>query len=236
MTVSQKRLAKFGFECQMPSELKQVEIRPGSDLIEIYSHLGRSRKLGLSGRPNKRIGVLGTSKFYEIRNEELTIFYPEFTNIDELWIAADIHMLIDRVKTELNYLQSHWSHAGRPTIVIPISNELLNLATSAGNGSEVNSPIYKMMKKFQSGFSHGVRVNLGFLETFLSTSFVSKLLFKSEDPNWPQKNSGRKMKSTYLRKMPVRKVLKPTGFVNELVTNQKIDLTQVMGTNNIFLE
>ena len=101
------------------------------------------------------------------------------------------------------------------------------MATSAGNGSEVNSPIYSMMKRFQSGFSHGVRVNLGFLENFLSTSFVSKLLFKSENPHWPEKSSGINIKSTYLRKMPVRKVLQPKEFVNELVTNQKIDLTQV---------
>jgi hypothetical protein len=93
--------------------------------MEIYSHLGKNEKLGLSGRPKKRIGILGTSKMYEFQNQQLTIFYPDFTNIDDNWISGDIYILIDRIKTELNYLQSHWHLPGRPTVVIPIGSELL---------------------------------------------------------------------------------------------------------------
>lgn len=37
---------------------------------------GRNRRLGLTGRPNRRIGVLGTSKLYIIRNTIFT-FTPQ---------------------------------------------------------------------------------------------------------------------------------------------------------------
>ena len=120
-----EKLRKFGFTVQTPNELTQISVKPMSHLMELYSLLGRSKKLKLSGRPKNRIGVLGTSKLYEVQNQQLTIFYPEFTNTDDFWIVADIYMLIDRVKTELNYLQSHWTLPGRPTIVIPIGPELL---------------------------------------------------------------------------------------------------------------
>lgn len=55
----------------------------------------------------------------------MTFFYPEFSNIDQNWIAADVNIFIEEVQTELNYIQSHWNHPGRPTIVIPLSSELI---------------------------------------------------------------------------------------------------------------
>ena len=85
-----EKLGKLGFSVQTPSELSQINVRPVSHLMEIYSLLGRSNKLKLSGRPKKRIGVLGTSKLYETQNQQLTIFYPEFTNIDEFWIVVRV--------------------------------------------------------------------------------------------------------------------------------------------------
>lgn len=39
---------------------------------------GNCKKLNLSGRPYRHIGVLGTSKFYEIRNRTYT-FTPQVT-------------------------------------------------------------------------------------------------------------------------------------------------------------
>jgi hypothetical protein len=39
-----------------------------ADLSDAGSSSGRNKRLGLTGRPYRRIGVLGTSKFYIIRN------------------------------------------------------------------------------------------------------------------------------------------------------------------------
>ena len=82
-------------------------------------------QLKIPDRPKGRIGVLSTSKFYELGDGTMTFFYPEFSNIDQNWIAADVNIFIEEVQTELNYIQSHWNHPGRPTIVIPLSSELI---------------------------------------------------------------------------------------------------------------
>ena len=137
------------------------------------TQLGKSEKLGLSGRPKKRVGILSTSKVYEVNNE-IVIFYPEFSSVENFWIVSDPQMLTDRIKTELYYLQSHWRLPGRPLVVIPIYSEsLLN------QDGAVHQPLVAMMQRFDSGYSHGVRINLGRVEDFLSTSFISKATFQN---------------------------------------------------------
>ena len=64
------------------------------------TQLGKSEKLGLSGRPKKRVGILSTSKVYEVNNETV-IFYPEFSSVENFWIVSDPQMLTERIKTEL---------------------------------------------------------------------------------------------------------------------------------------
>ena len=64
------------------------------------TQLGKSEKLGLSGRPKKRVGILSTSKVYEVNNE-IVIFYPEFSSVENFWIVSDPQMLTERIKTEL---------------------------------------------------------------------------------------------------------------------------------------
>ena len=220
--IAKQKLAAIGYQVQMASEIKSVSVRPVSHLMEIYSLLGTSRKLGLSGRPKKRIGVLATSKLYELLNCQLTVFFPEFTNTDDFWIVADINMLIERIKTELNYLQSHWNLAGRPTIVIPLSSEIL------GTGDEVHQAIQTMMKRFESGYSHGVRVNLGPLESFLTSSYVCKLYFIEELAHLSEKFESEKEEvKSHLAKLEARPITKPTDFVQELIMNRSIDLTDM---------
>ena len=108
---------------------------------------------------------------YEVNNE-IVIFYPEFSSVENFWIVSDPQMLTERIKTELYYLQSHWRLPGRPLVVIPIYSEsLLN------QDGAVHPPLVAMMQRFDSGYSHGVRINLGRVEDFLSTSFISKATF-----------------------------------------------------------
>jgi len=66
----------------------------------LSTQLGKSEKLGLSGRPKKRVGILSTSKVYEVNNE-IVIFYPEFSSVENFWIVSDPQMLTERIKTEL---------------------------------------------------------------------------------------------------------------------------------------
>ena len=48
-------------------------------VLRVASSVGRNHRLGLTGRPYRRIGVLGTSKLYIVRNTIFT-FTPQVHN------------------------------------------------------------------------------------------------------------------------------------------------------------
>ena len=60
----QRELNEFGIETETISQISPIKVFPSSTLCELYRSLGKNRKLSLSGRPNLRIGSLGTSKIY----------------------------------------------------------------------------------------------------------------------------------------------------------------------------
>lgn len=55
-------MATYGIQTQTPHEVEPVQIWSSSQLVKVYEQLGVNTKLGLSGRPLRPIGALGTSK------------------------------------------------------------------------------------------------------------------------------------------------------------------------------
>ena len=91
-----------------------------------------------------------------------------------------------------------------------------------------------MMKRFKSGYSHGVRVNLGLLESFFATSHVSKLHFMDEYTDWKSMKSKKETKKSYLKTVQITQISKPTDFIKGLIMNQQLDLTDVALLQVIF--
>ena len=93
----QQKFSEIGFKIQTEADLGYVRIRPSSMLSELSTQLGKSAKLKLSGRPKKRVGILSTSKVYELCNgDRHYLFYPEFSSTKDFWIVSDVKMLTDR--------------------------------------------------------------------------------------------------------------------------------------------
>eukprot|EP00731_Ephydatia_muelleri_P025992 Em0018g92a len=65
-------------------------------LMKVFSHIGENRKLGLSGRPNRPIGALATSKVYRVFGHTM-IFYPTDSMVD-FYLSFDGTFLIDVLK------------------------------------------------------------------------------------------------------------------------------------------
>nr|XP_023411445.1 phosphorylase b kinase regulatory subunit beta isoform X4 [Loxodonta africana] len=55
-------LNTYGIQTQTPLQVEPIQIWPQQELVRAYFHLGVNEKLGLSGRPDRPIGCLGTSK------------------------------------------------------------------------------------------------------------------------------------------------------------------------------
>lgn len=55
-------MATYGIQTQTPHEVEPVQIWSSTQLIKIFQQLGVNEKIGLTGRPPRPVGSLGTSK------------------------------------------------------------------------------------------------------------------------------------------------------------------------------
>uniref|UniRef100_A0A8C9TGR7 Phosphorylase b kinase regulatory subunit n=1 Tax=Scleropages formosus TaxID=113540 RepID=A0A8C9TGR7_SCLFO len=164
----QELLRDSGIDVQTVSEVLPIRIMPARILSHIY-------KLNLSGRPYRHIGVLGTSKFYEIRNRTYT-FTPQFIDQHHFYLALDNQMIMEMLRTELAYLSSCWRMTGRPTLTFPITHSML-----LEDGETIDPSVLATVQKLQDGYFGGARVQMGKLSSFLTTSFHTHLSFLDTD-------------------------------------------------------
>ncbi|XP_030194329.1 phosphorylase b kinase regulatory subunit alpha, skeletal muscle isoform isoform X4 [Gadus morhua] len=164
-------LLKEGIEVETVADIHPLHVQPSRVLGHIYARLGRNKRLGLTGRPYRRIGVLGTSKFYIIRNTMFS-FTPQFIDHQQFYLALDNQMIVEMLRTDLSYLSSRWRMTGRPTVTFPISQSMLTEDHKA-----LDPAVLAMLRKLQDGYYGGARVQTGKLSDFLTTSCFAHLSF-----------------------------------------------------------
>ncbi|KAG8507302.1 Phosphorylase b kinase regulatory subunit alpha, skeletal muscle isoform, partial [Galemys pyrenaicus] len=165
-----------GIDVQTIAEVYPIRVQPARILSHIYSSLGCNRRLKLSGRPYRHMGVLGTSKLYDIRKTIFT-FTPQFIDQQQFYLALDNKMIVEMLRTDLSYLCSRWRMTGQPTITFPISHTMLD-----EDGTSLNSSILAALRKMQDGYFGGARIQTGKLSEFLTTSCCTHLSFMDPGP------------------------------------------------------
>ncbi|XP_056268222.1 phosphorylase b kinase regulatory subunit alpha, liver isoform isoform X2 [Pseudoliparis swirei] len=168
-------LSDHGVVVQTMSEVLPIRVMPARILSHVYVRLGNCKKLSLSGRPYRHIGVLGTSKFYEIRNRSY-IFTPQFLDQHHFYLALDNQMIVEMLRTELAYLSSCWRMTGRPTLTFPITRSML-----VEDGDAIDPCILATLRKLQDGYFAGARVQMSDLSSVQTTSFHTRLSFLDEE-------------------------------------------------------
>ncbi|KAK5848211.1 hypothetical protein PBY51_005844 [Eleginops maclovinus] len=164
-------LQKNGIEVETVADIHPIHVQPSRVLSHIYARLGRNPRLGLTGRPYRRIGVLGTSKFYTIRNTMFS-FTPQFIDHQQFYLALDNKMIMEMLRTEISYLASRWRMTGRPTVTFPISQTMLT-----EDHTNLDPTVLATLKKLQDGYYGGARIQTGKLSEFLTTSCFAHLSF-----------------------------------------------------------
>ncbi|XP_028261485.1 phosphorylase b kinase regulatory subunit alpha, skeletal muscle isoform isoform X3 [Parambassis ranga] len=164
-------LLKNGIEVETVADIHPIHVQPSRVLSHIYARLGRNPRLGLTGRPYRRIGVLGTSKFYIIRNTIFS-FTPQFIDHQQFYLALDNKMIVEMLRTEIAYLSSRWRMTGRPTVTFPISQTMLT-----EDHTNLDPAVLATLKKLQDGYYGGARIQTGKLSEFLTTSCCAHLSF-----------------------------------------------------------
>ncbi|XP_010606271.1 phosphorylase b kinase regulatory subunit alpha, skeletal muscle isoform isoform X4 [Fukomys damarensis] len=169
-----------GIDVETIDEVYPIRVQPARILSHIYSSLGCNSRMKLSGRPYRLMGVLGTSKLYDIRKTIFT-FTPQFIDQQQFYLALDNKMIVEMLRTDLSYLCSRWRMTGQPTITFPISHTMLD-----EDGTSLNSSILAALRKMQDGYFGGARIQTGKLSEFLTTSCCSHLSFMDPGPEGKQ--------------------------------------------------
>uniref|UniRef100_A0A8B9W2Q9 Phosphorylase b kinase regulatory subunit n=1 Tax=Anas zonorhyncha TaxID=75864 RepID=A0A8B9W2Q9_9AVES len=169
-------LRKEGIDVETVADVYPIRVQPARILSHIYARLGRNKQMCLTGRPYRHMGVLGTSKLYNIRKNIFT-FTPQFIDQQQFYLALDNKMIVEMLRTDLSYLCSRWRMTGRPTITFPISQTMLD-----ETGSSVHPAVLATLRKLQDGYFGGARIQTGKLSEFLTTSCRTHLSFMDPGP------------------------------------------------------
>lgn len=168
----QQLLINYGIQTQTPHQIEPIQIWPPSELVKAYQLLGKNSKLGLSGRPNRPVGVLGTSKLYSICSQRV-IFYPLTFETNEFYMTYDLGLLIDDVKNDLEFLSKSWKLQGRPLYILVLREQNLR--------GRQKCEILEFLSQLKQGNINGVPVQMCRLQTAIPSACLDHLDFLDED-------------------------------------------------------
>ena len=161
----QAALGVHGVATETMEELQPIEVHYPETIAAAYQQVGRNQKLGLSGRPLRRIKSLTTSRLYRLAGRRVACLSALFLQ-REFYLAYDMHFLADRFRSELAYIHRHWSQLGRPTVTLLLTHSLLE---------EDSSDFFELMQQLRSGNVEGVPVRTGRLVQLMPTASFERI-------------------------------------------------------------
>ncbi|XP_028397532.1 phosphorylase b kinase regulatory subunit alpha, liver isoform-like [Dendronephthya gigantea] len=187
-----KVLEDGGIPSQTKDSVRNIKVLPAQCLSHAYQELGKNDTLGLSGRPYYDIGALGTSSLYRV-GSSIFAFTPQAIDTHQFYLCLDNELLADVIRTLLEYLKINWTLMGRPTLTL-----VVNRAMFEPEGF-FSSSIGKLLLKIKTGYCAGVRVTLGNLSNFYSTSWIRNLPFLAGNQDFLKKWRPRGARRELLR-------------------------------------
>uniref|UniRef100_A0A8C1GKE1 Phosphorylase b kinase regulatory subunit n=1 Tax=Cyprinus carpio TaxID=7962 RepID=A0A8C1GKE1_CYPCA len=151
-------LNTYGIQTQTPQQVEPIQIWPQKELVKAYRFLAINKKLGLSGRPERPVGCIGTCKIYRILGKTV-VCYPIVFDLSDFYLSQDVMLLIDDIKNALQFIKQYWKMPGRPLFLALIREDNIK-------GSRFN-PILDMLASFKKGNIGGVKVHVDRLQIHL---------------------------------------------------------------------
>ncbi|KAJ7985910.1 hypothetical protein DPEC_G00345370 [Dallia pectoralis] len=161
-------LNTYGIQTQTPQQVEPIQIWAQKELVNAYRFLAINQKLGLSGRPERPVGCMGTCKIYRILGKTV-VCYPIVFDLSDFYLSQDVMLLIDDIKNALQFIKHSWKMKGRPLFLVLIREDNIK-------GSRFN-PVLDMLASFKKGRIGGVKVHVDRLQTLISGAIVEQLDF-----------------------------------------------------------
>uniref|UniRef100_H3C363 Phosphorylase b kinase regulatory subunit n=1 Tax=Tetraodon nigroviridis TaxID=99883 RepID=H3C363_TETNG len=152
-------LNTYGIQTQTPQQVEPIQIWPQKELVKAYRFLAVNKKLGLSGRPERPVGCIGTCKIYRILGKTV-VCYPIVFDLSDFYLSQDVMLLIDDIKNALQFIKQCWKMQGRPLFLVLIREDNIK-------GSRFN-PVLDMLASFKKGNVGGVKVHVDRLQRFVN--------------------------------------------------------------------
>ncbi|XP_037960630.1 probable phosphorylase b kinase regulatory subunit beta isoform X2 [Teleopsis dalmanni] len=205
----QAMMATYGIQTQTPHEVEPVQIWSSTELIKVYQHLGVNNKVALSGRPPRPVGSLGTSKVYRICGMTV-LCYPLIFEVSDFYLYRDMALLIDDIKTELQFVGKYWRLSGRPTVCLLIREE------------HMRDPQFKemldLLAMLKKGYCDGMKVRIGRLQNLISSSCIEHLDFMNQSDLSDNENAFAQINHEYIGYQSLTDVPKAQTYTEEKVS------------------
>lgn len=222
----QAKLEVYGIATQTPQQLDPIQVRLAGDLSAIFTQIGRNDKLGLTGRPVRRLRSLIAARIFRIRGETI-VFLPSFLDLQQFYLTLDYHFLVDEFKGELAYIQQHWRELGRPTMALELTHTMFETG---------NEAILALMQELKAGLCNGVKVKLGRLNQLMLTAATERIDFLHDFDFAQSPLTDATPRKYYLTSPPEKN--QPLGstqeFQMERETNPNLLLDTLRGSNNLY--
>ncbi|XP_064608813.1 phosphorylase b kinase regulatory subunit alpha, liver isoform-like isoform X1 [Liolophura sinensis] len=166
----QNKLAEHDILVETIQDVSPIQVYPAKALSQLYSYLGKNKKLGLTGRPSNEVGLLATSKLY-MMDDQLFAFMPQYVDQNKFYLPLDTDFFLDTFKTNTDFLCSNWTMLGRPTMIFPAISSMLDPKEN------LHPALIATIKKLQTGYISGTRVQMGNMSDFKTTSCITNLDF-----------------------------------------------------------
>ncbi|KAL3310293.1 hypothetical protein Ciccas_011144, partial [Cichlidogyrus casuarinus] len=162
----QQLLLTYGIQTQTPHQIEPITVAPPDQLMKIGKYLGKCDALGLTGRPLRPIGQLGTSKFYRFAGRTI-LCYPLMFEAQDFYLMHDTQVLINEIKSEFAFLTKWWRMKGRPTFCLLLREDMMK-------GPQADQLI-PFLVSIRNGNVHGSKIVLGRIQNFVNSGCVDHL-------------------------------------------------------------
>ncbi len=235
----QAQLAAYGIATQTPKQVEPVQVRQATELSAVYAQMGHCDRLGLTGRPMRRLRSLTTSRIFRI-GQETIVFLPAFLDQQQFYLTLDYHFLVDQIKSELAYIQRNWAELGRPTMTLLLTHTMLETGSKTGASDRQEqlqgSPLLQLIQELKDGLCNGVQVKLGRLNELMLTAGTERISFLQEFKFTQSPVKDAALRCYYLTSHPEKSG--PLGhtqeFLLECETNLKLLLDSLRESQNLY--
>ncbi len=165
----QALLAEYGIASQTLAQIAPIQVRSATELATIYHQIGANHKLGLTGRPIRRLRSLMTAQVFQISGQQV-VFLPSFLDQQQFYLILDYHFLVSQIRAEISYISQHWHQLGRPTMTLLLTNALLQEGQGEFHNPNYSSPLLALLHELKQGYCQGIKVRLGQLSQLMLTA------------------------------------------------------------------